>query len=93
MTRIMIDLLDLPVQKVEMRERDGNNPDEGKCIYSESSVLFITQLADNGAEIKRRGRLQKRGNYDAVRPYEMDAARMRCSHISVSRSSPCVFLS
>jgi len=46
MTRIMIDFLDLPEQKVKIRHRRGggrNDPDEGKCIYRESSILFITQ--------------------------------------------------
>lgn len=44
MTRIMIDFLDLPEQKVEIRHRGGgNDSDRRKCIYMGSSILFITQ--------------------------------------------------
>lgn len=38
--------------------------------------ILLRSRTDNRTEIKRpAGRLQKRGNYDAVRPYGMDATR------------------
>lgn len=41
MIRVMIDFLDLPEQRPKFGGR--NDSGEGKCIYRESSILFITQ--------------------------------------------------
>lgn len=68
-TRIMIDFLDLPEQKLEIRQSAAIEKwlgREGKCIYNESSILFITQLdrqwRRNKAPITKTRKLLRRSS-------------------------------
>lgn len=68
--------------------RSRLDSDEGKCIYRESSILFITQWTNNSAEIKRRPAGYK--NTKIMTPsVHMEWTLHACSHNSVLRIFSC----